>query len=176
MISLGYVPKCRYYTTLLHFITTSYNLNNELLGYADVEYDYDVFSFTQGYAKGWGVMRASLYTLADIATLFLAELLTNPVESVAFSGKKMQVKLLYSDDQKVAGQWEKLAVGELALRKPAPDIEEVPVIGETEKVIGQDDVAVVIGIERYQNVPPDRPERPQVGHSQAIQTPHQQRR
>lgn len=68
----------------------------------------DVFAFPEG-STGWRYMRALSYSVLDVGTLGLSEIVTNPVES-SVGKTKMQLRVCYTDQQQVR-YTEKLEVG-----------------------------------------------------------------
>ena len=68
----------------------------------------DVFAFPEG-STGWRYMRALSYSVLDVGTLGLAEIVTNPVES-SVGKSKVQLRICYTSNQQVA-YTERLEVG-----------------------------------------------------------------
>ncbi len=63
----------------------------------DGEYEYDVFGFSEGNSKGWGVTRAILYGILDVATLGVWEIIGTPIEGGISGGQKMNIRVVYQD-------------------------------------------------------------------------------
>jgi hypothetical protein len=89
----------------------------------------DVFAFPEG-STGWRYMRALSYSVLDVGTLGLAEIVTNPVESSVGKGK-VQLRICYTANQAVAyterleiGQPTKLVTG--SYPPPPPAVETAP--------------------------------------------------
>ncbi|MEW6545195.1 MAG: hypothetical protein AB1411_16525 [Nitrospirota bacterium] len=89
---------------------------------------YDVFRFQEG-ASGWKYVRAFLYTVADVFTLGLAELITYPVEKGIMTDADRKIRVHYTRDLKVA-RFEDLN-GKTKNAQPAqPAAATGPVVGE----------------------------------------------
>jgi len=88
----------------------------------------DVFAFPEG-STGWRYMRALSYSVLDVGTLGLAEIVTNPVES-SVGKSKVQLRICYTATQQVA-YTERLEVGQAAklvtgAYPPAPILPPAP--------------------------------------------------
>lgn len=63
--------------------------------------EYDVFGFSEGNSKGWGVGRALLYGILDVFTFGLWEVVGTPIEGSISGGSKRNIRVLYSKDKVV---------------------------------------------------------------------------
>lgn len=64
--------------------------------------EYDVFGFSEGNSRGWGVARAFLYGVLDFFTLGLWEVVGTPLEGSISGGEKKNIRVLYNERNKVA--------------------------------------------------------------------------
>ena len=63
--------------------------------------EYDVFGFSEGNSRGWGVARAFLYGVLDFFTLGLWEVVGTPLEGSISGGEKKNIRVLYNERNKV---------------------------------------------------------------------------
>ena len=63
----------------------------------DGESEYDVFGFTQGNPKGWGITRAFFYVVLDVATLGLWEVIGTPLEGAISGGEQKNIRVIYKE-------------------------------------------------------------------------------
>lgn len=60
----------------------------------------EIYQFTQGYSKANKVTRALLHGIADVATIFIWELVGMPMEAIV-DGNKMTVKVTYDQNDQL---------------------------------------------------------------------------
>ncbi len=60
----------------------------------------EIYQFTQGYSGGVKAARATWHFIADLATIFIWELIGMPAELIA-NGEKMSVKVTYDENDRL---------------------------------------------------------------------------
>ena len=65
------------------------------------KYDYDVFGFSEGNSRGWGVARGVLYGVLDFFTLGFWEIFGTPIEGAISGGEKRNIRVIYSKEKAV---------------------------------------------------------------------------
>lgn len=115
--------------------------------------DYDVFSFVQGSGPLVRTLKTVFYLTADIFTLGLWEVIGTPLEG-ASRGTKMSTTVTYGPDLrvvKVEGVGQARAPTVLATAGGGEG--NVSVVPDFKATVRENDLAIVIGIERYRGLP-----------------------
>jgi len=72
-----------------------------LMGINGEKFEYDVFGFSEGNSRGWGVGRALLYGVLDVFTFGLWEIVGTPIEGGISGGEKRNIRVVYSKEKTV---------------------------------------------------------------------------
>lgn len=68
-----------------------------LIGIGGEKLEYDVFGFSEGNSRGWGVGRALLYGVLDVFTFGLWEVVGTPIEGGISGGEKRNIRVIYKE-------------------------------------------------------------------------------
>ena len=82
------------------------------------EFEYDVFGFSEGNSRGWGVARGVLYGILDVASFGVWEIIGTPIEGGISGGSKINIRVVYDKDKKV------LRVDNLNPKPPPPKTQQ----------------------------------------------------
>lgn len=72
-----------------------------LIGIGGEKLEYDVFGFSEGNSRGWGVGRALLYGVLDFFTIGLWEIVGTPIEGGISGGEKRNIRVVYNKEKAV---------------------------------------------------------------------------
>lgn len=59
--------------------------------------EYDIFGFSEGNSKGWGITRAVIYGMLDVVTFGLWEIIGTPIEGGISGGEKLNIRVVYKE-------------------------------------------------------------------------------